>query len=81
MGNLQHKNSCLDPDPSTHMPPMIAVVALLLLHTCLPLTAGIASFATVSPLAAALFAPTQVWVSIAWKLNCDIVKLNKQGAS
>lgn len=28
-------------------------------------------------MAAALFAPTQIWVSIAWKLNYDIVKLNK----
>lgn len=29
-----------------------------------------------SPLAAALFAPTQVWVTIASKLNWDIVRLN-----
>ena len=30
----------------------------------------------VSPLAALLFAPTQVWVTIAAKLNWDIVQLN-----
>jgi benzodiazapine receptor len=30
----------------------------------------------VSPLAALLFAPTQVWVTIAAKLNYDIVRLN-----
>jgi benzodiazapine receptor len=49
---------------------------LSLLPCCNP-SAGIASFATVSPLAAALFAPTQLWVSIAWKLNYDIVKLTR----
>jgi benzodiazapine receptor len=43
--------------------------------------ASIASFASVSPLAAALFAPTQLWVSVAWKLNHDIVKLNKDSHS
>lgn len=41
------------------------------------IAASIGSFATVSPLAAVLFAPTQLWVSVAWKLNHDIVKLNK----
>jgi benzodiazapine receptor len=30
----------------------------------------------VSPLAALLFLPTQVWVTIAAKLNYDIVQLN-----
>ena len=28
-----------------------------------------------------LFAPTQVWVTIAAKLNWDIVQLNKAGGS
>lgn len=42
----------------------------------LSIAGSIASFAQVSPLAAALFAPTQVWVTIAAKLNWDIVKLN-----
>jgi hypothetical protein len=46
---------------------------------CCP-AAGIASFATVSPLAAALFAPTQVWVTVAAKLNYDIVALNRGDA-
>lgn len=32
-----------------------------------------------SPLAALLFAPTQVWVTIAAKLNWDIVQLNSGG--
>eukprot|EP00879_Flechtneria_rotunda_P004791 GHRR01005063.1.p1 GENE.GHRR01005063.1~~GHRR01005063.1.p1 ORF type:complete len:178 (+),score=42.45 GHRR01005063.1:103-636(+) len=41
---------------------------------------SIASFYTVSPLAAALFAPTQVWVTIAAILNHDIVKLNTDKA-
>ncbi|KAF8071227.1 crtK-2 [Scenedesmus sp. PABB004] len=41
------------------------------------IAASIAAFARVSPLAAALFAPTQVWVTIAAKLNWDIVQLNK----
>lgn len=66
-------------------------VHLLTLSACLPClpslfcpaptctAAGIASFAQVSPLAAALWAPTQLWVSIAWKLNYDIVKLNSTG--
>jgi benzodiazapine receptor len=40
--------------------------------------ASIASFYQVSPLAAALFAPTQIWVTIAAKLNYDIVRLNKK---
>ncbi|KAF6256064.1 TspO/MBR-related protein [Scenedesmus sp. NREL 46B-D3] len=42
----------------------------------LSIAGSIASFAQVSPLAAALFAPTQVWVTVAAKLNWDIVKLN-----
>ena len=40
------------------------------------IAASIASFAQVSPLAAALFAPTQLWVTVAAKLNYDIVQLN-----
>jgi benzodiazapine receptor len=43
--------------------------------------AGIASFATVNPLAAALFVPTQVWVTIAAALNYAIVRLNRGGGS
>lgn len=37
----------------------------------------IGSFYQVSPLAAALVVPTQIWVTIAAKLNYDIVKLNE----
>ena len=37
----------------------------------------IAAFQPFSPLAAALVAPTQLWVTIAAKLNYDIVRLNK----
>lgn len=40
------------------------------------IAASIASFHSISPLAAALFAPTQVWVTIAAKLNYDIYRLN-----
>ena len=36
----------------------------------------IGSFHPYSPLAAALVAPTQLWVTVAAKLNYDIVKLN-----
>ncbi|DBB04486.1 TPA: hypothetical protein ACH3X1_012584 [Trebouxia sp. C0004] len=36
----------------------------------------IGSFHPFSPLAAALVAPTQLWVTVAAKLNYDIVKLN-----
>jgi benzodiazapine receptor len=43
---------------------------------CCDIAGGIASFYQVSPLAAALWAPTQIWVTIAAKLNYDIVKLN-----
>ncbi|CAL8462405.1 g1938 [Coccomyxa elongata] len=35
------------------------------------------SFYSVDPLAGLLIAPTQVWVSVAAKLNYDIVRLNK----
>lgn len=35
----------------------------------------------VSPPAALLFAPTLVWVTIAAKLNYDIVRLNADGKS
>ncbi|KAI7840892.1 hypothetical protein COHA_005421 [Chlorella ohadii] len=41
------------------------------------IAASITAFAQVNPLAALLFAPTQVWVTIAAKLNWDIVQLNK----
>lgn len=41
------------------------------------IAASIAAFSQVSPLAAMLFAPTQVWVTIAAKLNWDLVQLNK----
>jgi len=41
------------------------------------IAASIASFHPISPLASLLFAPTQVWVTIAAKLNWDIVKLNE----
>jgi tryptophan-rich sensory protein len=44
------------------------------------IAATIASFYTVSPTAAALVAPTLVWVTIASKLNYDIVKLNTRKA-
>ena len=45
-------------------------------------TAGtIATFQPFSPLAAALVAPTQLWVTIAAKLNYDIVQLNKSSNS
>ena len=45
-------------------------------------TAGtIATFQPFSPLAAALVAPTQLWVTIAAKLNYDIVQLNKSSSS
>ena len=40
------------------------------------IAATTAAFAGVSPAAAALMVPTQLWVSIAWKLNADIVALN-----
>ncbi|EFN54605.1 hypothetical protein CHLNCDRAFT_24614, partial [Chlorella variabilis] len=40
------------------------------------IAASIAAFSQVSPLAGLLFAPTQLWVTIAAKLNWDIVKLN-----
>lgn len=36
----------------------------------------VGTFHPFSPLAAALVAPTQLWVTIAAKLNYDIVKLN-----
>ena len=39
--------------------------------------ASITSFGAIDPLAACLFAPTQVWVTVAAKLNYDIVQLNK----
>ncbi|KAI8467911.1 MAG: TspO/MBR-related protein [Monoraphidium minutum] len=42
----------------------------------LSIAGSIASFHPISPLASLLFAPTQVWVTIAAKLNYDIVKLN-----
>lgn len=38
----------------------------------------IGSFHPFSPLAAALVAPTQLWVTVAAKLNYDIVKLNTE---
>lgn len=41
----------------------------------------IATFQPFSPLAAALVAPTQLWVTIAAKLNYDIVQLNKSSNS
>ena len=43
-----------------------------------PCAATIAGFSQVSPLAAWLMAPTQGWVSIASKLNWDIVRLNPE---
>lgn len=49
------------------------------LHVLINMSAGtIATFQPFSPLAAALVAPTQLWVTIAAKLNYDIVQLNKQ---
>jgi len=45
--------------------------------TPLPWGAGtIAAFQPVSPVAAALMVPTQLWVTVAAKLNWDIVRLN-----
>eukprot|EP00877_Chromochloris_zofingiensis_P013440 jgi/Chrzof1/834/Cz01g30180.t1 len=41
---------------------------------------SIASFSQVSPLASMLLVPTQIWVTIAAKLNYDIVKLNTTNA-
>lgn len=41
------------------------------------IAATIASFYPVSPLAAALMAPTQLWVTVAAKLNWDLVRLNQ----
>ena len=46
-------------------------------HTLRPPPGTIASFHPVSKLAAMLMVPTQIWVTIAAKLNWDIVKLNK----
>ena len=46
-------------------------------HTPTKKQASITSFGAISPLSACLFAPTQVWVTIAAKLNYDIVQLNK----
>lgn len=46
----------------------------------LSIAGSIASFYPISPVASALFAPTQVWVTIAAKLNYDIVKLNEDKA-
>ncbi|KAL3148375.1 hypothetical protein ABBQ38_013831 [Trebouxia sp. C0009 RCD-2024] len=43
----------------------------------LSIAGTIAAFHPFSPLAAALVAPTQLWVTIAAKLNYDIVRLNK----
>ncbi|KIZ06941.1 tryptophan-rich sensory protein [Monoraphidium neglectum] len=43
----------------------------------LSIAGSIAAFNPISPLASLLFAPTQVWVTIAAKLNYDIVKLNE----
>ncbi|GAB4822547.1 hypothetical protein N2152v2_009593 [Parachlorella kessleri] len=40
------------------------------------IAATISAFSFVNPLAAWLMVPTQVWVTIASKLNYDIVKLN-----
>lgn len=40
------------------------------------IAASIATFSATSPAAAYLMVPTQIWVSIAAKLNYDIVKLN-----
>lgn len=51
--------------------------ACLPVPTCgLPPAGSIAAFHSVNPVAAYLFAPTQIWVTIAAKLNYDIVKLN-----
>lgn len=48
------------------------------LHSIVIVFAGtIAAFQPFSPLAAALVAPTQLWVTIAAKLNYDIVRLNR----
>lgn len=44
------------------------------------IAASAAAFYAVSPLAAALMLPTQVWVTIASKLNYDIVTLNAKPA-
>jgi benzodiazapine receptor len=38
-----------------------------------------ASFYSICPLAGALMVPTQIWVTIAAKLNYDIVRLNTSG--
>ncbi|GBF92525.1 hypothetical protein Rsub_05139 [Raphidocelis subcapitata] len=46
----------------------------------LSIAGGIASFHSISPAAALLFAPTEIWVTIAAKLNWDIVKLNADKA-
>lgn len=43
-------------------------------------TGSAAAFYPVNPLAAALMAPTSVWVTIAAKLNYDLVKLNTKKA-
>lgn len=39
----------------------------------------VGTFQPFSPLAAALVAPTQLWVTVAAKLNYDIVRLNMRG--
>lgn len=44
------------------------------------IAATAAAFYPVSPLAAALMVPTQIWVTIATKLNIDIVNLNSKQA-
>ena len=41
----------------------------------------IATFQPFSPLAAALVAPTQLWVTVTAKLNYDIARLNKSSSS
>lgn len=63
---------CSHPAPLLRPPPPCSWLSI---------AASIASFAQISPLAALLFAPTQIWVTIAAKLNLDIVKLNSGAAA
>lgn len=54
-------------------------VGVKALHSNMCHAGVVGTFHPFSPLAAALVAPTQLWVTIAAKLNYDIVKLNTHG--
>jgi hypothetical protein len=72
-GACQQTRAALQPIPADKC---LAVYLPAPATSCLLPAGSIAAFHSVNPVAAYLFAPTQVWVTIAAKLNYDIVKLN-----